>query len=104
MPIRLGAASRLAHTGAGQTPSYHPTPMQRSRLVLFLDILDAEAANMPKRAIAETLVYRHMRALHGADWKASAERRRVHRLCEEAARLRDAGVADLLHARLRPAG
>lgn len=104
MPIRLGAASRLAHAAGPQAASYQPTPLQRSRLRLLLDILDAEAAGLPKRAIAETLVYPHMRDLHGAAWKASAERRRVHRLCEEAARIRDSGVRDLLHARLHPAG
>lgn len=104
MPIRLGAASRLAHSSAGPTASYQPTSLQRTRLAMLLHILDAEADGLPKRAIAETLVYPHMRTLHGAAWKASAERRRVHRLCEEAVRLRDAGVPDLLHARLRSAG
>lgn len=104
MPIRLGAASRLAHAGTGRAATYQPTSQQRTRLALLLDILDAEAEGLAKRTIAETLVYPHMRDLHGAAWKASAERRRVHRLCEEAARIRDFGVRDLLHARLRPAG
>jgi len=70
----------------------------------MLGILDAMCEGEPKRVIADALVYPHMAPLHGAAWKASAERRRIHRLCLEAARLRDVGVRDLLHGRLHPPG
>jgi hypothetical protein len=104
MAIRIGAASRLAHATTGPASGYQPTAIQRSRLAMLLRILDAEQAGMPKREIAATLIYPHMSDLHGAAWKASAERRRTHRLRDEAVRLRDAGIADLLHGRLRPTG
>lgn len=102
MPLRLGAAARLARAPTGS--AYQPTPLQRGRLALLLRILDAEQAGLAKRDIASTLIYPRMRPLLGAAWKASAERRRTHRLCEEALRLRDHGIADLLHGRTRTAG
>lgn len=103
IPIRLNAASRLTHS-ASAANSYQPTPLQRTRLVLLLGILDAEAAGFSKRDIATHLVYPRMPALRGAMWKASTERRRIHRLSLEAARLRDHGIPDLLHARLHRPG
>jgi hypothetical protein len=103
MPIRLDAASRLTRSG-GSVLGYQPTPLQRARLTLLLRVLDAEAAGEPKRAIAAKIIYPHMPTLHGAAWKASTERRRTHRLCQEAMRLRDEGVLDLLHKRLHPPG
>lgn len=103
MPVRLDAASRLAHSGSRST-LYVPTSLQRTRLVLLLNILDAMEGGLSKREIAHQLVYPLAPALHGAAWKGSTERRRTHRLCLEAARLRDRGFSELLHARLRPAG
>jgi hypothetical protein len=101
--IRLDAASRLVPVAKAAT-GYLPTRLQRSRLVLLLRILDAEQAGLSKHAIAERLMYPHMRRLHGATWKGSAERRRTYRLCQEAARLRDQGVFDLLKGQLHPPG
>lgn len=94
-PIRLDAAARLTHR-AGAAQTFAPTELQRGRLTLLLRILDAEEAGLSKREIAQALVYPNLPALHGATWKGSAERRRVHRLSLDAARLRDAGGRDLL--------
>jgi hypothetical protein len=103
MSIRLDAAARLTHR-PGATAAYSPTPFQRTRLVLLLHILDAVEVGMSKREIARRLIYRHMPDLHGATWKGSSERRRIHRLALEAVRLRDDGIGDLLHGRLHRPG
>lgn len=103
MSIRLDAAARLTHS-AGATAAYSPTPLQRTRLVLLIHILDAIDEGLSKREIARRLIYRNMPELRGATWKGSSERRRIHRLALEALRLRDNGVADLLHGRLHPPG
>jgi hypothetical protein len=103
MPIRLEAAARLTRTG-GSAVAYSPTPLQRTRLVLLLHILDASGEGLSKRDIARDLIYPNLPDLRGAMWKGSSERRRTHRLVLEALRLRDSGFGDLLHARLHPAG
>jgi hypothetical protein len=103
MPIRLDAAARLTDHGVLRS-AYQPTALQRARLMLFLGILDAEAAGWSKRQIADRMVYSRMRPLHGAAWKASAERRRTIRLWREAGGLRDGGYRELLYARMRAPG
>jgi hypothetical protein len=104
LPVRLSAASRLAGAPQRGGRQHLPTSSQRRRLALLLALLDADSAGLSRHAIAERLLFRHMRPLHGAEWKGSAERRHTYRLWAEAIRLRDGGYRHLLHGRLHRTG
>jgi len=88
---------RMRGLAGGSLPAgCRPTPFQRSRLILLLNLLDAEQAKASRREMASVLVYRGMAPLRGAEWKGSNERRRTQRLVEEAIKLRSGGYRALL--------
>lgn len=104
--LRFAAVRRLDRrlTGAAPgklPPGFRPTPFQRRRLSLLLDILDAASDRTVPGAttydIARALIYPRMNIGRGIDWKSSSERRRTQRLIEEAFALRDGGYRTLLH-------
>lgn len=102
--LRLGVALRLlrrVRDGAGGPwpPRLAVTPFQRSRLTLLLNIADRLAAGDSKREIARSLVYPGLDPGPSAAWKASAERRRTQRLCDEARAMVAAGYRLLLRGR-----
>lgn len=103
--LRLAAVRRLDRRLAGAPPGrlppgFSPTPFQRHRLSLLLDILDLaspdEGAGAATYDIARAVIYPHMKLSRGRDWKSSAERRRTRRLIDEAFSLRDGGYRALL--------
>lgn len=104
--LRLAAVERFDRRLAGVPPGhlprgFSPTPFQRHRLSLLLDILDLaspdEGADATTYDIARAVIYPHMKLGRGKDWKSSTERRRTHRLIDEAFALRDGGYRALLH-------
>lgn len=106
--LRLAAAGRLDRRLFGAPPArrlrgFHPSPFQRHRLSLLLDILDM-ALGPDRRpatsyAIACKLIYPAMSIAPGAEWKASSERRQTQRLINEALHLMNGGYRALLAAR-----
>lgn len=102
--LRLRAAGRLYRFLCGQ-PSGPPPPglaislFQRSRLTLLLNIFDRLAVGRSKREIARDVIYPGLDAGSAAEWKASSERRRTQRLCDEAKAMVAAGYRRLLGGR-----
>jgi len=99
--LRLGAALRLFRSLRGEAPGPLPsrlrvTPFQRSRIVLLLAVFDHLLAGSTKRQIARDVIYPGHIAASAAEWKASAERRRTQRLCDEAKAMVAAGYRRLL--------
>lgn len=102
---RHRAAWRLDRRLAGAPPSrrngaFRPTPFQRRRLDLLLDILDMLQALGPKptsHEVARHLIYPGMTIGRGMEWKSSTERRRTQRLIDEALALMHGGYRTLLH-------
>lgn len=103
--LRLAAAGRLDRRLSGAPPArtlrgFHPSPFQRHRLSLLLDILDMmRAADQPpvtSYAVARRLIYPAMKIGRGTDWKTSSERRRTQRLINEAFDLMNGGYRALL--------
>lgn len=102
--LRAAVATRLWRwiegEGGSEVPiGLMPTPFQRRRLVLFLDLLDASLAGANPRDMARTLVYPHMPDLRSAAWKDSPERRRTRLLVSEARKLMGGGYRALLAGR-----
>jgi hypothetical protein len=101
---RRQAAWRLDRRLAGASPSrrpaaFRPTPFQRRRLNLLLDILDmmqAPDGSPTSHEIARRLIYRNTTIGHGQEWKSSTERRRTLRLIGQARRLMNGGYRTLL--------
>jgi len=99
------AAWRLDRRLAGAPPSrklgnLRPSPFQRQRLNLLLDILDLlenPDGGPTSYEIARRLIYPGMTIGRGVEWKSSTERRRTHRLISEALALMGAGYRALLH-------
>lgn len=98
------AAWRLDRRLAGAPPSrrhhpFRPTPFQRHRLNLLLDILDllqAPTGRPTSHMVAERLVYPRLSIGRGMEWKSSPERRRTQRLIGEAIALMTGGYRGLL--------
>jgi hypothetical protein len=102
--LRLAVALRLlrrirGHASAAPPPRLAVTRFQRLRLVLLLNIIDRLAAGDSKREIARTLIYPGMERISAAEWKASTERRRTQRLCDEAKAMVAAGYRLLLRGK-----
>lgn len=102
---RLRAVQRLHQSLGGGSPSgarapAHPSPFQRQRLSLLLDILDDIQAPGGKpftaHQIATRRIYPAMTLGPGAAWKASSERRRTQRLIDEAMAMMEGGYRALL--------
>jgi hypothetical protein len=102
--LRLGAAFRLLQrlrgdAAAPQPPHLAPTRFQRLRLALLINIVDRLAAGSSKREIARALIYPGLDPGPAAAWKASSERRRTLRLCDEARAMVTAGYRRLLRGK-----
>lgn len=103
--LRHAAAQRLDRRLAGAPPmrlppGFAPTPFQRRRLGMLLDILDAvrdrERTGITTHEIARRHVYPAMTIGRGNEWKSSAERRRTQRLIDEALALMNGEYRALL--------
>lgn len=103
--LRRAAAHRLDRRLVGAPPmrlppGFAPTPFQRRRLGMLLDILDAvldrERTGITSHEIARRHVYPGMTIGRGNEWKSSAERRRTQRLIDEALALMNGGYRVLL--------
>jgi hypothetical protein len=98
---RIAAAARferrLRGTVHGQPPlGYRPTAFQRNRLFLLLNLLDAEKAGASRRTMASTFLYRNSAPMSRAEWKGSSQRRRTHRMIDEAKHMMARGYRELL--------
>jgi hypothetical protein len=99
--LRIAAATRferkLSGFPQGYPPTqYRPTAFQRHRLCLLLILLDAEKAGASRREMASTLLYRNSAPMGRAEWKGSSQRRRTHRMIDEAKHMMAHGYRDLL--------
>lgn len=91
---------RLRGAVCGQLPpGYRPTNFQRSRLFLLINLLDAESEGASRREMASTLIYRNSAPMGRAEWKGSSQRRRTHRMIDEARHMMTRGYRDLLLGR-----
>ncbi|WP_312219068.1 DUF2285 domain-containing protein [Sphingobium yanoikuyae] len=86
---------------AGRSPpGLCPTPFQRQRLSMLLDIVDAaglyDEARLTTHEIARRHVYARMEVGQGSEWKSSSQRRRTQRLIDEARALMEGGYRRLL--------
>ncbi|MEA3388469.1 MAG: DUF2285 domain-containing protein [Pseudomonadota bacterium] len=102
--LRLGVARRLLRRlrdGASGPwpPRLAVTRFQRLRLTLLLNIFDRLKADNSKREIARELIYPGLDPGPSAAWKASSERRRTQRLCDEARAMVAAGYRHLLRGK-----
>ncbi len=102
--LRLGAAARLFRRLRGGSSGPPPprlvvTRFQRLRLSLLLTVFDQLDRGATKREIARQLIYPGLDPGSAAEWKASAERRRTQRLCDEARAMVAAGYRRLLGGR-----
>jgi hypothetical protein len=102
--LRLGVALRLLRrlrdgTSGPWPPRLAVTRFQRLRLTLLLNIFDRLAAGHSKREIARELIYPGLDPGPSAAWKASSERRRTLRLCDEAKAMVAAGYRHLLRGK-----
>jgi hypothetical protein len=102
--LRLSAAARLFRRLRGVSSGPPPprlgvTTFQRSRLALLLNVFDRLGGGASKREIASGLIYPGLDPGSAAEWKASAERRRTQRLCDEARAMVAAGYRRLLGGR-----
>ena len=102
--LRSAAASRLRRRlrglPAGRPPlGCRPTPFQRRRLILLLNLAEAALAGAGPRDMAIHLTYPRMPPLSAAAWKDSPERQRTRRLAKEATALVQGGYRALLAGR-----
>jgi hypothetical protein len=82
---------------SGQSkPGYLPTAFQRNRLYLLLNLLDAEREGASRREMASSLLYRNSAPMGRAEWKGSSQRRRTHRMIDEAKHMMVCGYRQLL--------
>lgn len=100
-PLRLAMAQRFERRmrglPGGPLPSAsRPTTLQRGKLTLLINLLDAQRARASRREMAAALIYPGISPLSGAEWKGSNERRRTLRLIEEARRLMAGAYRTLL--------
>ena len=111
--LRYAAIQRLDRRLAGAPPmrlppGFVPTPFQRRRLSMLLDILDAvldrERSGITTHEIARQHVYPALDIGRGNEWKSSAERRRTQRLIDEALGLMNGGYRALLRGEPQAAG
>ncbi|QNG48941.1 DUF2285 domain-containing protein [Sphingobium yanoikuyae] len=92
---------RMTGARAGRAPpGLCPTPFQRQRLSMLLDILDAagtrNGAALTTYEIARRHVYARLQVGQGSEWKSSSQRRRTQRLIDEARALMEGGYRRLL--------
>jgi len=101
--LRLAAAARFQRVTQGNCLNVDraalPTAYQRSRWGQFLALHDSLEAGASSRDLAFGIVFPNHRALKGAEWKGSGERRHVLRLTAAARRLVASGYRSLLHHR-----
>ena len=101
--LRLAAAARFQRVTQSERGNIDrssvPTAYQRSRWVRFLALHDALEAGASSRDLAFGIVFPNHRALKGAEWKGSGERRHVLRLTAAARRLVTSGYRSLLQHR-----
>ncbi|OYY77749.1 MAG: hypothetical protein B7Y43_08985 [Sphingomonas sp. 28-62-20] len=102
--LRIAAITRfeqgLRGLACGRPPrDYLPTAFQRGRLFLLLNLLDAERAGASRREMASALLYRNGASMGRAEWKGSSQRRRTHRMIDEAKHMMTGGYRDLLLGR-----
>lgn len=102
--LRIAAVSRFDRRLRGLTcirpaRDYLPTSFQRGRLFLLLNLLDAEKAGATRREMASALLYRNSAPMGRAEWKGSSQRRRTHRMIDEAKYMMAGGYRDLLLGR-----
>lgn len=102
--LRIAAITRFEQRLRGlacdRPPRYYlPTTFQRGRLFLLLNLLDAEKAGASRREMASALLYRNGASMGRAEWKGSSQRRRTHRMIEEARHMMARGYRDLLLGR-----
>lgn len=83
-----------------------PSPYQKRRLTLLLNILDTmhspDSGVATTREVAQTVVYRSANLGRAIEWKSSPYRRQTQRLIKEARFLVDGGYRWLLKGRMRP--
>lgn len=104
LELRVGAAVRLfrrlrGFNGGPLPPRLALTAFQRLRLVLLLNVFDRLGGGASKREIACDVIYPGLDPGSASEWKASAERRRTQRLCDEAKAMVAAGYRRLLGGR-----
>ena len=102
--LRIAAITRFERRLRGlacdRPPQYYlPTAFQRGRLFLLLNLLDAEMAGASRREMASVLLYRNGASMGRAEWKGSSQRRRTHRMIDEARHMMARGYRDLLLGR-----
>lgn len=104
--LRLEAAAALEHWLSGDAlpvaSAALPTVYQAQRLALLLTIVDlrADVPQVSSHEIARRLIYPQLSVGRGAEWKASAERRRTQRLVREAEALVAGGYRALVAGRM----
>jgi len=81
---------------ADAAAAMRPSALQRQRLALLLQVLDASLAGASNREIGLRIVYPWLGPTVSTEWKSSSERRRVQRLCAEAHQLSQSGYRALL--------
>ena len=99
--LRIAAAARFERRLRGVAqghppPEYWPTAFQRNRLFLLINLLDAENEGASRREMACTLLYRNSAPMGRAEWKGSSQRRRTHRMMDEAKQMMAGGYRELL--------
>lgn len=98
---RIAAVARFERRLSGvpcghRPPEYRPTAFQRNRLFLLLNLLDAETEGASRREMAFSFIYRNSAPMGRAEWKSSSQRRRTHRMIDEAKHMMARGYRDLL--------
>ena len=98
--VRLAAATRFERVTRGlrlgPDRAASPSAYRRIRLIQLLSINDALNAGASTRDLAFGIVFPHHRALTGATWNGSGERRHTLRLIAEARQLVKDGYRKLL--------
>jgi Uncharacterized conserved protein (DUF2285) len=103
LALGLASAARfdrlLRCVPTGHLWEYQPTSFKRNRLVLQLGLLDAEVVGASRREMASALLYRNSTPMGRAEWKGSSQRRRTHRMIDEAKYMMAHGYRNLLLGR-----
>lgn len=95
--------SSVPVTGSKWQRPFTPTPYQRHRMGILLQILDCMGLPSPQtvttRHIAEQVVYPQAELGRTIEWKSSSERRHTQRLVAEARYMMETGYRHLLKGR-----
>jgi hypothetical protein len=100
---RAAAVARFAGTlsskaGEPKPSAFLPSRFQRHRLALLRALLDAEQGGATRREMVIHLLYRNSMLMRRAEWTGSSQRRRAHRMVNQARQLAKQGYLDLLCA------